>query len=166
MGVRNILILFFSTLAVSLVILIIFFNLFFKNVDLSFDTHVPESAPKLENFINRGGNFKAGDTVHSTVNVPHDAQRQPGADFPTVGIGASDRTDTEPAAIEPPAIQAPPQEQQPQEAIGTQPANGSAAETTPRVAQPQQNTAPSPVPIPMADSTKSSTPSTSVGRQQ
>lgn len=48
MGIRNILILFFSAMAVSLVILIIFFSLFFENMDFSFNTRVPESAPVLD----------------------------------------------------------------------------------------------------------------------
>ena len=47
MGVRNLLIVFFSTVADSLVVLIIFFNLFFKNVDLSFNTKTPEGAPTI-----------------------------------------------------------------------------------------------------------------------
>ncbi|MGE0201068.1 MAG: SPOR domain-containing protein [Candidatus Melainabacteria bacterium] len=47
MSLRNLMILFFSTLSVSLVILIIFFSFFFQNVDLAFDTKVPESAPDM-----------------------------------------------------------------------------------------------------------------------
>lgn len=74
MGPRNLLILFFSTVAVSLVILIIFFSLFFKSVNLDFNTRLPESAPEI------GGRFNANSTMspdskadgltRSTVNVP------------------------------------------------------------------------------------------------
>lgn len=74
MGPRNLLILFFSTVAVSLVILIIFFSLFFKSVNLDFNTRLPESAPEI------GGRFNASSTMspdskadgltRSTVNVP------------------------------------------------------------------------------------------------
>jgi hypothetical protein len=72
MGPRNLLILFFSTVAVSLVILIIFFSLFFKNVDLNFNTRLPESAPEI------GGRFgadlnqdsKAEGLMRSIVHVP------------------------------------------------------------------------------------------------
>lgn len=76
MGPKNLLILFFSTVAVSLVILIIFFSLFFKNVNLDFNTRLPESAPVV------GGRFsdtstmspdsKADGLMRSTVNVPPD----------------------------------------------------------------------------------------------
>lgn len=76
MGPKNLLILFFSTVAVSLVILIIFFSLFFKNVNLDFNTRLPESAPDI------GGRFsqtstmspdsKADGLTRSTVNVPPD----------------------------------------------------------------------------------------------
>ncbi len=78
MGPRNLLILFFSTVAVSLVILIIFFSLFFKNVDLSFNTRLPESAPDLGKMY--GGetqmdpNSKASGLMRSTVNVPPESR--------------------------------------------------------------------------------------------
>lgn len=61
MGPRNLLILFFSTVAVSLVILIIFFSLFFKNVDLNFNTRLPDSAPDV------GGLYRAPDELESAL---------------------------------------------------------------------------------------------------
>ncbi|HEY9687668.1 MAG TPA: hypothetical protein V6C52_11895 [Coleofasciculaceae cyanobacterium] len=78
MGPRNLLILFFSTVAVSLVILIIFFSLFFKNVDLSFNTKLPDSAPDLGKIY--GDDFKmnpdskANGLQRSTVNVPPESR--------------------------------------------------------------------------------------------
>lgn len=40
--------LFASGVAISLTILVVFFSLFFKDVDMTFQTHMPESAPTLE----------------------------------------------------------------------------------------------------------------------
>lgn len=73
MGPRNLLILFFSTVAVSLVILIIFFSLFFKNVDLNFNARLPESAPDLGNLYGKQEETmqsKAAGLLRSTINVP------------------------------------------------------------------------------------------------
>lgn len=74
MGPRNLLILFFSTVAVSLVILIIFFSLFFKNVDLNFNTRLPESAPDIgRQYATTPGmnpESKADGLMRSTINVP------------------------------------------------------------------------------------------------
>lgn len=84
MGPRNLLILFFSTVAVSLVILIIFFSLFFKNVNLDFNTRLPESAPdvgsrfKVES-ATMNPESKADGLTRSTVNVPPD-YKEPEAD--------------------------------------------------------------------------------------
>ena len=73
MGPRNLLILFFSTVAVSLVILIIFFSLFFKNVDLNFNAKLPESAPDLGSLYSKQEETmqsKAAGLLRSTINVP------------------------------------------------------------------------------------------------
>lgn len=75
MGPRNLLILFFSTVAVSLVILVIFFSLFFKNIDLNFNTKLPQSAPDIGGIYEsgKGGmnpDSKAEGLLRSTVNVP------------------------------------------------------------------------------------------------
>jgi hypothetical protein len=76
MGPKNLLILFFSTVAVSLVILIIFFSLFFKNVNLDFNTRLPESAPVVGSRFNDTSTMspdsKADGLMRSTVNVPPD----------------------------------------------------------------------------------------------
>lgn len=81
MGPRNLLILFFSTVAVSLVILIIFFSLFFKNVDLNFNTRLPESAPDIGRQFGNGPTMspdsKADGLLRSTVNVPPEFQEPP-----------------------------------------------------------------------------------------
>jgi hypothetical protein len=74
MGPRNLLILFFSTVAVSLVILVIFFSLFFKNIDLNFNTKLPQSAPDIGGMYDSGKGMspdsKADGLLRSTVNVP------------------------------------------------------------------------------------------------
>lgn len=133
MGVRNVLILFFSAMAVSVVILTVFFSLFFKNFDnlVTFDTRLPESAPELGNIYNENGanqSSKAEGVVHSTINVPEDYRKngnttpQAPQEDPMVGVGADtvnpeDSQDTEealnsdttkeedpaPPALEPPA---------------------------------------------------------------
>lgn len=77
MGVRNVLVLFFSAMAVSMVILIVFFSLFFKNFDnlVTFDTKLPESAPDLGTVLEKKGSIessKSDGTSHSTINVPSD----------------------------------------------------------------------------------------------
>lgn len=80
MGPRNLLILFFSTVAVSLVILIIFFSLFFKNVDLNFNTRLPQSAPVIGGLSEDGEpmdpHSKASGLMRSTVNVPPEFRGQ------------------------------------------------------------------------------------------
>lgn len=82
MGPRNLLILFFSTVAVSLVILIIFFSLFFKNVDLNFNTRLPESAPDIGQQYGSSSTMnpdsKADGLMRSTVNVPPEFQEPAG----------------------------------------------------------------------------------------
>src|SRR5690606_22080332 len=63
-----------STVAVSLVILIIFFSLFFKGVDLNFNTRLPESAPDIGRQFSGSSTMspdsKADGIMRSTVNVP------------------------------------------------------------------------------------------------
>lgn len=88
MGVRNILVLFFSTMAVSLVILIILFNLIFKNIDMTFETKIPESAPTIDYpeeedsgnpFSKEEGfssEFKARGVHESKIDVPGGSRRQ------------------------------------------------------------------------------------------
>jgi hypothetical protein len=92
MGIRNLLILFLSALAISLVILVVFFSLFFKNVDLTFDTHPPEAAPELDQFVKDQGGLKqppdpskAEGIFRSTINVPDETNLpiKPGTTTPT-----------------------------------------------------------------------------------
>ena len=47
LGFKNVLILFFSAMAVSLVVLVIFFGLFFQKVDFSLNTKPLENAPTI-----------------------------------------------------------------------------------------------------------------------
>jgi hypothetical protein len=95
MGPRNLLILFFSTVAVSLVILIIFFSLFFKNIDFNFNTKLPSSAPELDSsYVKEHGvapisgsstmspDSKAQGLSRSTVNVQPDVREEPIAPSP------------------------------------------------------------------------------------
>lgn len=76
MGFRRIAILFFSTMTVSLVILLVLFNLVFKNIDLSFDTKMPESAPILED-EEPAPSFKAGAISGASVKTPDSAPAVP-----------------------------------------------------------------------------------------
>ncbi|MDX2085344.1 MAG: hypothetical protein SFZ03_08150 [Candidatus Melainabacteria bacterium] len=106
MSIRNVLILFFSALAVALVILIICFSLFFEHLNISFNTHAPESAPDFIASPNDNDNAAEGDS-HSlggraNVNVPgdspppvhspqakdsHSAEALQEPDVPFVGVG-------------------------------------------------------------------------------
>ncbi len=79
MGARKILILFFSTMTVSLVILIVLFNLLFKNMNMDFETKTPESAPTIQirepeksknDDINSPADFKQKGNSQSRVHVP------------------------------------------------------------------------------------------------
>ena len=89
MGPRNLLILFFSTVAVSLVILIILFSLFFKNIDFNFNTKLPSSAPELNNNAFKNAPLPTSSTMspdskaegisRSTVNVPPEVREEPAA---------------------------------------------------------------------------------------
>ena len=86
MGPRNLLILFFSTVAVSLVILVIFFSLFFKNIDLNFNTKLPQSAPDIGGLYGKGMSpeSKSEGLLRSTVNVPPEI-REPDPDRRAAG---------------------------------------------------------------------------------
>jgi cell division septation protein DedD len=75
------LIIFFSAMSVSLVVLIIFFSLFFENIDVSFNTRLPEAAPALgDAYVNPNNKqdegpfagFGFGRPGHAVVNVPSD----------------------------------------------------------------------------------------------
>ena len=73
MSPRNLLLLFFSTMAASLVILIIVFSLFFKNMDLDFNARLPESAPDLGSLYGKREESlqsKAEGLLRATINVP------------------------------------------------------------------------------------------------
>lgn len=96
MGPRNLLILFFSTVVISLVVLTIIFSLFFKNWNIELETRVPESAPDLGALYKKkeagpDAPSEAAGVTHSTVNVPKDAPIpvEPAEDeeAPAEGIG-------------------------------------------------------------------------------
>jgi hypothetical protein len=75
MGPRNLLILFFSAVAVSLVILIILSSLVFKNLSLDFNTHLPETTPDIGRQFSTqtqsmNPDSKADSVSRATVNVP------------------------------------------------------------------------------------------------
>ena len=75
MGPRNLLILFFSAVAVSLVILIILSSLVFKNLSLDFNTHMPETTPDIGSQFSSqtqsmNPDSKADNVSRATVNVP------------------------------------------------------------------------------------------------
>jgi hypothetical protein len=104
MGPRNLLILFFSTVAVSLVILIILFSLFFKNIDFNFNTKLPSSAPELNNSMFKAPKLPPSTTMNpdskaegisrSTVNVPPEVREEPlpsgNAKTPAKGMSVDD----------------------------------------------------------------------------
>lgn len=97
MGPRNLLILFFSTVAVSLVILIIFFSLFFKNVDLNFNAKLPESAPDLGNLYGKQEETmqsKAEGLLRATINVPPEVKEFVG-NLTNSNKSESDQTDAD-----------------------------------------------------------------------
>ena len=92
MGPRNLLILFFSAVAVSLVILIILSSLVFKNLSLDFNTHLPESTPDIGRQFSNGPSMnpdsKADSVTRATVNVP------PESVDPTTAPDKKDKADT------------------------------------------------------------------------
>lgn len=99
MGIRNSLILFFSAMAVSMVILIVFFSLFFKNFDnlITFDTRMPDMAPTLGSVFDpskSAENSKVEGLEHSTINVPMETASSSGG-------GGSKPASSETASTEP-----------------------------------------------------------------
>ena len=124
MGPRNLIILFFSTVAVSLVLLVIIFSLFFKNLDFSFDTKLPESAPDLKGFYQQTGGSPSqtrADGVHAHVQVPG-GEAMPA--LPRTGFGQNPdnplgKTETPPPASD---IVTPANEPATPEATATNPA--------------------------------------------
>ncbi|MBX2861403.1 MAG: hypothetical protein KTR14_09210 [Vampirovibrio sp.] len=86
MGIKNIFILFVSTTAISLVVFTVVFSLFFKNVDLTFDTKEPESAPGVVNTILPGSDNKQPAKFQSTgvssadLKVPPEFAPRPAED--------------------------------------------------------------------------------------
>ncbi len=97
MGPRNLLILFFSAVAVSLVILIILSSLVFKNLSLDFNTHLPETTPDIgRQFSNQTQSMnpdsKADSVSRATVNVPPESVEpaaSSGADAKKMDSGAA-----------------------------------------------------------------------------
>ena len=89
MGPRNLLILFFSAVAVSLVILIILSSLVFKNLSLDFNTHMPESTPDIghqfEGSSTMSPDSKADNVTRATLNVPPESVE------PAAGPGGQDK---------------------------------------------------------------------------
>jgi cell division septation protein DedD len=99
MGIRNSLILFFSAMAVSMVILIVFFSLFFKNFDnlITFDTRMPDMAPTLGSVFDpskSAENSKVEGLEHSTINVPMETAS-------SGGVGGTKPASTDTTTTEP-----------------------------------------------------------------
>jgi len=100
MGPRNLLILFFSAVAVSLVILIILSSLVFKNLSLDFNTHMPETTPDIGTQFSSqtqsmNPDSKADNVSRATVNVPPESV-EPAAP----ANGKADTTTKEPSAAD------------------------------------------------------------------
>ncbi|MEM0951605.1 MAG: hypothetical protein AAGI66_05605 [Cyanobacteria bacterium P01_H01_bin.74] len=86
MAPKNLLLLFLSTVALSLIVLIIFFSLFFKNVDVSFNTRMPDTAPEVETLNSRNpllpaalpeNRSKSSGLNHATISVPPEFKTSP-----------------------------------------------------------------------------------------
>lgn len=103
MGPRNLLILFFSAVAVSLVILIILSSLVFKNLSLDFNTHMPETTPDIGTQFSSqtqsmNPDSKADSVSRATVNVPPESMEPaaPGAGKSDAMSKDQNATDTAP----------------------------------------------------------------------
>ncbi|MEB3288150.1 MAG: hypothetical protein VKJ04_11690 [Vampirovibrionales bacterium] len=141
MGPRNLMILFISTVALSLVLLILVFSLFFKNVDLSFDTKMPDSAPDLSNFYkdDKTPSETRGDNVNrSNVNVPANSAPQAASNRPASGVGDEDLNQSEEA----PDNDAEPQDQQEKDVPGASQLQDGVYTDNPSLMKPESRSSP------------------------
>jgi type IV secretory pathway VirB10-like protein len=81
MNARQFIVLFLASLSMSLIILIAFFSLFFKNLNIEFNAKMPESAPIPSAPIVESN--KSSGLTHAKVNLP------PEDALPMVGIGSN-----------------------------------------------------------------------------
>jgi hypothetical protein len=100
MNSRQVVVLFLASLSVSLIFLMAFFSLFFKNLDIEFGARVPESAPQAEMAPNSTPeHYKADGLTHAQLQLP------PEDGLPVVGtspVAASTApTETITPAVEP-----------------------------------------------------------------
>jgi hypothetical protein len=82
MNARQFIVLFLASLSLSLIILIAFFSLFFKNLDIEFNAKLPESAPIPSSAPIIESNKSSGLT-HAQVSLP------PEDTLPMVGVGSN-----------------------------------------------------------------------------
>lgn len=97
MNARQFIVLFLASLSMSLIILIAFFSLFFKNLDIEFNAKLPESAPIPAAPLVESN--KASGLTHAQVNLP------PEDTLPMVGVGNNPTVPQTPlpAVLTPPA---------------------------------------------------------------
>ena len=93
MNPRQFIVLFLASLSMSLIILIAFFSLFFKNLNIEFNAKLPESAPIPSAPLVESN--KSSGVTHAQVNLP------PEDTLPMVGIGSNPSM---PEAPPPPAV--------------------------------------------------------------
>lgn len=75
LSLRSLVVLFVATMAISLLLLMILFNLVFKNIDLNFKTRLPESAPTPEQASAQSGALvEEGSTVSSDTQARFEAE--------------------------------------------------------------------------------------------
>lgn len=90
MSLRHLLIVFFSVLAASLVILIMFFSLFFDKLDLSFNTHIPEAAPQIKWQAPSKTEWHSPEPETKTSGE----EAKPGEEEPEASVGFTSETDS------------------------------------------------------------------------
>lgn len=74
LSIRNMLVLFLTTLTISLIILSVLFNVVFKNIDMSFNTHIPDMAPIPEDSIETQQIEKDAQTESTEDKEPEQAR--------------------------------------------------------------------------------------------
>jgi len=104
LSIRSLVLLFVATLTVSLLLLMILFNLVFKNIDLNFRTKMPEAAPQPDGVagemardaVQRSdgqARFEQEGVMTARINVPGRRAYSPPVATPTAMADTSSDTD-------------------------------------------------------------------------
>ena len=125
MGARNLLILFFSALAISLVLLILVLAIFFEPLDLTFKTHLPEAAPTSAQIESKlpGEEDSAQDEIPLTpepkpslsIKVPGESQTKSSAPTNKTAAEAPEKPSETKPTVGPPLPDAPTKQEPPSE---------------------------------------------------